>query len=58
MGQMLVATERGGEVVVVSTPAELSALYAGYNQAARQYGLESCLIDGKRAMKALTYKRS
>jgi hypothetical protein len=45
VSQMLVANERGQEVVDVSTPAQLSALFAGYNQTAREYGLTSCLVD-------------
>jgi hypothetical protein len=58
VSEMLVANERGQEVVDVSTPAELSALFAGYNRTARQYGLESCLVNSARLAKALSYKKA
>ena len=54
VSRLLVANERGQDVVDVSTPAELTALFGGYNLAARRYGLESCLVDSARLVKALS----
>jgi len=58
VSRMLVANERGQEVVAVSTPAELIALFSGYNLAARRYGLQSCLVNSARLVRALSYKKT
>jgi hypothetical protein len=48
IGKMQRAVERGQQELHAYTPAQLSAQFANYNQAARLYGLGDCLVDGSR----------
>lgn len=52
IGKMQIAVERGQRELRAYTPAQLSAQFAEYNQAARRYGLEDCLVYGPRLLKA------
>lgn len=45
IGTMQIAVERGQRVVSVPTTDELVALFADYNEIAREYGLDECLIE-------------
>ena len=47
IGAMQLAVERGQRELRVPSPAQLTALFADYNQRAREYGLNGeCLVDG------------
>jgi hypothetical protein len=52
IGALQLAVERGQRQVRVSSPAQLTALFADYNRRARAYGLEDCLVDGVRVQQA------
>ena len=52
IGKMQIAVERGERGLRAYTPTQLSAQFADYNRVARRYGLEDCLVDGARLLKA------
>ncbi|MET0305165.1 MAG: hypothetical protein ABW196_02925 [Solirubrobacterales bacterium] len=52
IGALQLAVERGQRQVQVSSPSQLTALFADYNRRARAYGLEDCLVDGVRVQRA------
>lgn len=48
IGKMQIAVELGERRRHAYTPTQLSAQFADYNQAARQYGFSDCVVDGAR----------
>jgi hypothetical protein len=46
IGAMQEAVERGQRQVRVISPVELQALFGRYNELARRYGLDECLVSG------------
>lgn len=54
IGTMQIAVERGQRVVRVPTTEKLLALFADYNEVARDYGLDECLVEGPHLPKAST----
>ncbi len=47
IGPMQEAVERGQRQVRITSNAQLEALFDNYNQAARRYGLNECLVEGQ-----------